>query len=47
MVHFGGLSVNFQLTMNVFPTNFAIFPLILSLSKDEKRIFRGTLYIKH
>jgi hypothetical protein len=43
MVHFGELSVNFQLTMSDFLMNFAIFPLILSLSKDEKRIIRGAL----
>jgi hypothetical protein len=29
MVHFGKLSVNFQLTMSVFLMNFAILPLIL------------------
>jgi hypothetical protein len=29
--------------MSVFLTDFAIFPLILSLSKDEKRIIRGAL----
>jgi hypothetical protein len=36
-----------KLTMSVYLMNFAIFPLILSLSKDEKRIIRGALKIYH
>ena len=40
MVPFGWLRVN-SLTMSVFLMDFAIFPLILSMSKDEKGIIRG------